>query len=358
MKVFLVIPTLSAGGAERVMSLLANDWVTKHMFDVHLILLASADDFYEVDERVVIHRLGFLANQSGLNKYIAMIKTFFLLRRLITKEKPIYILSFMTNYNIFSLLAALGKKVKVFVSERDSPLAYKSIFIKYLRRLIYPLAQGIIAQTEDYKIFIQKETGHANISVIPNPLRDTLKNTNIQKEKIVLNVGRLVPQKGHKLLLLAFSLIEDTKDWVLVILGDGPLRDELINYARELGIENKVHFKGTIKNVDDWLQQSSIFAFSSISEGFPNALAEAMIAGLPCVSFNCIAGPKDLIQDGVNGFLVEPENVQLFANKLNILMVNESLRAQFSYEARKIFQTINEAEICSRYFKVMIDGNV
>lgn len=354
-KLFLIIPTMAAGGAERVMSILANEWVKKDSLDVHLVLLATADDFYWVDPNVTIHRLGFFANQGFLKKVIGILKTYISLRRLILREKPQFILSFMTKYNILSIMTALGSGAKVFVSERDSPLVKQSWVLTRLRRALYPRASGIIVQTEDYKNFISKEVDNKRICVIPNPLREVTAHEGAERKPIIVNVGRLVEEKGQAYLLEAFSKLGDLDEWRLVILGDGPLRRHLSDYAKKLNISQRVDFIGAVKNVDEWLARSSIFAFSSISEGFPNALAEAMAAGLPCVSFDCVAGPRDLIVDGENGFLVKQGNVDHFAKRLRVLMLDEKLRRTVGAASMAITHDLDPQMISKNYLDFMLD---
>jgi len=323
MKIFLICSSLIHGGAERVISELANEFaLNKH--EVHMVILAVSEDFYFLHPEIKIHRLGF-KNNGAFKKQIAELKTFFKLRKLLKTEKPDASLSFGTKYNILTILASRFLKLKVFVSDRSNPKKKIASHIDLLRRLTYRFATGIIAQTSLAKEIQERTTKNKNIKVIPNPVKEVKRYPEIKRDNIILNVGRLVPEKGQKYLLEAFSKIDDP-EWRLVILGDGPLRENLERQAKELNIEEKLYMPGAVSNVDEWLAKASIFAFPSISEGFPNALVEAMAAGLPCVSFDCDAGPRDIIVDGENGFLVPLYNQTQFIQKLKFLINNKELR--------------------------------
>lgn len=346
MKIFLIIPTLRQGGAERVMSELANEFA-KQKHEVHLILLARASDFYRIDDPVSIHRLAFV-NRGRFRKLFDEIKVLFKLRNLLSLHKPDATLSFIDKYNIFTLIASYNLKIKVFVSDRSNPYIKIPFFLSFLKVFTYNHANGIIAQTQLAKNILAKKTKNRNIKVIPNPLKNIEHFPEVSREKIILNVGRLVPEKGHKYLLEAFSKL-DGNTWKLVILGDGPLRDELQDYAKELKIDDSLHMPGSVKNVDEWLAQSSIFAFTSISEGFPNALVEAMAAGLPCISFDCDAGPRDIIEDGINGFLSPLYDVESLHHIMSLLIENPQLRLEIGFEATSVRTKYDKKIIAEKY---------
>ena len=349
MKIVLVIANLEAGGAERVISELANKWGGDLKNNVNLILLTTGDDFYSISNNVKIHRLGIRTGVSLLNRvldYVIMIKK---INLLIFFIRPDFILSFMNKYNVFVLFSLLFNRTNIFVSERDSPTEKLSLSLSFLRKISYPLAIGVICQTELSKKFIESIPFCNNVISIPNPVRKIKLNENdFDKENIVLNTGRLVPKKGHKDLIKAFANCNH-KDWKLIILGEGVLRDELEQLISSLNLENKVELKGQTKNVDYWLNRAKVFAFPSNLEGFPNALAEAMCAGLPCVSYDCPTGPSDLIKDGENGFLVELNNLDLFTEKLNVLMQNENVRLNFSIKSKKVSENLSIEKITNNY---------
>lgn len=347
MKVLLVISTLKQGGAERVISVLANQWVAKG-YEVHIALLIGGDNFYDIHESVVIHEFGF-QYKNNFEKCYKETKLLFKLRRLIKSLKPGFVLSFITQYNIISILAAAGLKSNVFVSERRNPKTPLPKVLFLVRNVTYYFAKGIIAQTNLAQYILKKETKNLNIKVIANPISEMDHDKGLLKENIVLNVGRFIPEKGQKYLIDAFSKIENNT-WKLVILGDGPLRSEYEKQIINLGVQSRVFFPGNVKNVNEWYLKSKIFAFSSLSEGFPNALAEAMCAGLACVSFDCDTGPRDIILDGQNGVLVPVSDVEALANKINILIKDEQLMNDYMNEAKKLKEKLNAEMISESYF--------
>ncbi len=346
MKIFLVIPTLKQGGAERVMSEFANEFANQN-HEVHLILLASAEDFYIIDDRITIHRMSYI-NRGKFRRTFDEMKVLFKLRSLLSFHRPDATLSFMDKYNVLTLLASCSLKLKVFVSDRSNPNKQISTFLSLLKVLTYRHAAGIIAQTSLAKEILEKNTRNKNIKIIPNPVKRVELFPQIKREKLIINIGRLVPEKGQEYLLEAFSKL-NKPDWKLVILGEGPLHEELKTYCEDLNIENNVYMPGAVNNVDQWLAQSSIFAFTSISEGFPNALVEAMSAGLPCISFDCDAGPRDIIKDGVSGFLVPPKDVDELVVKLNELINKPDLRLSIGTKALEIKSKLDKEIIAERY---------
>lgn len=348
-KVLLVIPSLGAGGAERVISGLANDWCHKNRCEVEVVVLSNSPDFYQMDERIKIHRLGYRGGQWWGGKIVSLISVLFGLRCLMRSISPDVCMSFIRESNIITILASRWLQLKVVISERDSSKAVVSQIYRLLRKKLYPLADGLIVQTEDYKDFILKEVGLVNLKVIPNPVRN-IKCEIGNREKIIINVGRLIEEKGQEYLLRAFSLCKYAEDWKLVILGDGILKDSLICKANELGLMERVTFLGQTRDVDQWLCRSSIFAFTSISEGFPNALAEAMSASLACVSFSCVAGPRDLIVNGLNGYLVDVGDIAAFAKCIDELIQSVVLRSEFGLQAKITSEKLDFAYISKEYF--------
>jgi glycosyltransferase involved in cell wall biosynthesis len=255
----------------------------------------------------------------------------------------------MNKYNIFTIISTLGLKQNVIVSERDTPTEKLHFITDKLRKHTYKYANGVICQSKLSVDFIIKETKQNNTISIPNPLKEIIVNKDIVREKIILNVGRLVYKKGQDQLLESFSKLNNIDNWKLVLLGEGILRNTLENKIKELKLENKVILMGSVKNVDEWLNKSSIFVFPSLFEGFPNALAEAMASGLACVSYDCDTGPRDIIRNSENGFLVDLNNINLLTEKIQTLIDDKELREKFSKEAMKISSILNKEKIANDY---------
>jgi GalNAc-alpha-(1->4)-GalNAc-alpha-(1->3)-diNAcBac-PP-undecaprenol alpha-1,4-N-acetyl-D-galactosaminyltransferase len=176
MKIVLIIPTLNSGGAERVMSELANEFSLKNN-EVHLVLLVKSTQFFTVDGSITIHELGF-ENRNVLYKIYDELKTFIRLRGLIKRERPDIVLSFMPKYNVFTLLASRFLNLRVFVSDRNNPKKAIPFFINFLRNRTYKYATGIVAQTKVAKEILEETTKNNNIRVIPNPIRKVVNYPN------------------------------------------------------------------------------------------------------------------------------------------------------------------------------------
>ncbi len=335
MKILLIIPTLKHGGAERVVSELANSLVDKD-HEVTIVLWIGRERFYSLDKKIDVVDFNSL-HGSKIDKVMGLFTIVYRLRKLYRLKKPDAVVSFLTKSNILAILSKSFMHTKVYISERNSPDRWDSHskVILALRDLTYKHATGFIAQTNTAKIATQERFGISRCIVMPNPIKEILLPKGIEKENIILNVGRLEEQKGQKYLLEAYAKL-NRPEWKLVILGEGSLRDELEEYAKVLKISENVLMPGSVKNIDEWLGRARVFAFPSLYEGFPNALLEAMGAGLPCVSFDCETGPSDLIRDGKNGFLVPLKDTDLFTGRLQELIDNKNLRDQFSSEAIEV----------------------
>jgi GalNAc-alpha-(1->4)-GalNAc-alpha-(1->3)-diNAcBac-PP-undecaprenol alpha-1,4-N-acetyl-D-galactosaminyltransferase len=348
-KLCLVLPSLSGGGMERVMSELAWFFVRKKYVETHLILLSRCAKFYTMPPEVVIHEPKFEFNNKL--RILHTIRTINYLRQKVKYLKPDAILSFGEMYNSFVLLSTILMKIKIIVSDRSKPDKKWGLLHEWLRKILYIKATGIISQTRYSKDFLKSITKHQNIIVIPNPVM-TFKQTNEKKQNIILNVGRLISSKRIDLLLDVFASCK-FEDWKLWIIGDGPERRRLEEKSFELGIHNYVTFWGNRKDIETFYSKAKIFAFTSNSEGFPNALLEAMAAGLACISFDCIAGPSDLINDGENGYLIKNGNIKDYLTKLNNLINSPELIEQFSKRSIITTQEFEINKIGNKYFNYL-----
>lgn len=349
-KICLLIPSLSAGGAERVMSVLANEFSKQENIQVHLVVYVKPDIFYDLSENVIIHKINF--DYKRLPRLIFTVKIFLFIRKVLKEIRPESFLSFGGKYNSLVLLASLGLGIKGFVSDRSRPGIKYGFIPDLMNPFIYRRAYGILAQTKAAKEHVFSKTKHKNIVVIPNPIL-TFDHLPIQRENIILNVGRFISSKNQNFLIEVFNEI-NPPDWRLWFVGDGDLLKSCKEKAESLQIAEKVQFFGNIKDVRPLYERSSVFAFCSISEGFPNALAEALSNGLASISFDCTAGPSDLIDHEVNGFLVENMNKEYYKKYLGKLILDQDLRERFGNSARDKMKEFNDERVCQAYIDFLL----
>lgn len=333
-----VIPSLQAGGAERVVSVLCNELVEK--YNLTIITYTNKRPFYSIDARI---NLEFChdGDLSSANAWQAIRNNYFLFRKiikLIKKNKIDVIIGFMTNSNIFTVFAGKWLGLPTIISERIDPSnAQTNKVWKILKRLIYPKSNYLIVQTEPIKEFFSKWMTSKKIIILPNPISNTFSDeknySNKQKkENIILNVGRLTSQKGQEMLIRSFANI-NPENWKLQLIGTGPKELFYKELIIDLKMSDRIELLGLQKNVIPFYKKAKIFAFPSLYEGFPNALIEAMYLGMACISTDCPTGPSEIIENGSNGFLTSVNNQNEFEDKLNKLMTDEDLIIRFSENA-------------------------
>ena len=351
MRLALVISSLSAGGAERVLTSMANYWCTTGK-DVVLITFSvgTEDDFYPIDARIRRVCLGFRRDTRGwADKLKFNVSRLAALRRALDEIRPDAVVSFMDSTNVLTVLSSIGRKHATILSVRNNPKFRRlPLMWRVGRRLTYRFATAVVAQTEGAAEWIRVETG-ARVSVIANPVR-VVALPGLAREQIILAMGRLIPEKGHDLLIDAFSRIANKfPDWRLIILGEGPLRPQLEVQADQAGLSQRVEMPGTAKDVDAWLSRCGIYAHPSRSEGFPNALIEAMAAGVPVLGCDCDFGPGEIIQNDVSGILVPDEDAAELASALERLLMDKALRIRLGQAATAVRCRYEITQIMERW---------
>jgi GalNAc-alpha-(1->4)-GalNAc-alpha-(1->3)-diNAcBac-PP-undecaprenol alpha-1,4-N-acetyl-D-galactosaminyltransferase len=357
----LIISSLSSGGAERVISRMANYWV-KQGWEITLLTFddGTQSPFYQLEEQVRHLPLGIAAASAnpiaGVLNNITSIQT---LRAAIVDSHPDVVISFMDRTNVITILATRGLNIPILVSERNDPeMLSPGRMWETLRRWTYPFADRITVQTERAGKYFPKL--HDRVMVMPNPVvlppaEITELTMHLQGDKNLIAVGRLDPQKGFDLLLRAFAkLANQYQTWNLTILGEGELRADLETLSSELGLQDRVQLLGRVSNPHLYLNQADIFVMSSRFEGFPNALCEAMACGLPVISTDCRNGPREIIRNGVDGILVPTEDFVSLAVAMEQLMTNENERKCLADRAGEVVQRFSMEKIMAMW-ETLID---
>lgn len=343
---------LKGGGQERALTSLAN-YFARLGHQVSIINLFRTEQFYELEQNIKV--IWPNTDRSKHQRLIYALLILPYLRRAIKSIKPMVLLSYGEWFNPFVILSTRLLGIPLYVFDRMGPEMKLDPLIEIARKALYRFADGIVVQTNIASRIVAEKTGAKNIIVIPNPVNTIETDTSVKKNQIV-TIGRLSREKGHIVLIQAFSNLRQ-KNWSLHIIGDGPERSNLEAAVLSLGIADRVLFYGHIKDFAKILGESEIFVLPSLYEGFPNALIEAMSVPLSCISSDCIAGPGEIIEDGVNGLLVEPGNVVALADALNRLVESPELREVLASEAYKIRETLAFDKIARQYADFIFQGN-
>jgi glycosyltransferase involved in cell wall biosynthesis len=350
-KILIISPSLKMGGMERAACNLANIFADKG-YNVYYYVIFKNKRFFKLNNNIIL-----IEPEGEINpQRLKILRTLFKIRKTVKITKPDTIIVFNKFYSAVTMVALAGIKVPIFISDRASPLFSWPIHIAVFNKIIFGLlkptgaiAQTIVAAEYQAKYFSRK----TKIAVIPNLLKE-VKCYDIKKENIILAVGRLNDAlKGFDRLIEAFSKIY-APDWKLVFAGGDEEGEQLQQQAKKLGISDRVNYLGKVGDIDRIYSEAKIFVIPSRSEGFPNALCEAMAAGLPCISFDFIAGPRELIINDYNGYIVENGNINELAKKIKYLIENEAERSRIGKNAIAIREKLNKEVITNNLLEFVI----
>ncbi len=349
MKIMFCISSLSKGGAERVISILANKLIQEN--EIEIIINTKLNKAYEFDDRIKILELDKKINTNPLLRNMARIK---LINEELKKEKPDIIISFLPMPSFRILYANRKIKIPIIIADRNDPKQeYKSCIYKFLMRWLYPKADGFVFQTNEQKEYFKKEIQEKS-TVIFNPIKEEFlveENNKKERENVIVSVGRLVEQKNQKVLINTFSKIaKKYPEYNLKIFGEGNLREELQKQIDDLNMRDKICLCGVCDNIKEQLEKAKIFVLPSNYEGMPNALIEAMASGCSVISTDCpCGGPRELIENYKNGILVPINNEQELANKIEYLIRNEESAKEIGENAKKIKEKLNPNNILGQW---------
>ncbi|WP_445738573.1 glycosyltransferase family 4 protein [Mariniflexile sp.] len=328
------------GGLERVLSIKASYLAEKFGYKVHIITLnqGGASLFYDFSKKIEYHDIRVDGKIfEYYKKYRKGIKS------TIKQIQPDIISVCDDGLKGFFIPYIIGKNCpmiyerhasKNIFKNRDQLRFFQNFKFKVLNKLMHFGARkydAFVVLTNDNLT----EWSLNNLKVIPNPLSFYPKAKATLINKKIIAVGNHGFQKGYdRLLLIWKSVINKHPDWQLEVYGKIDKEKKHIKLAEKLEISDNVLFYEPVKNIEVKYKGASIYVLSSRSEGFGMVLIEAMACGLPCVAFDCPCGPKDIITDGEDGFLIQNGNINEFAEKLNALIENQELRFNLSAKAR------------------------
>lgn len=350
----IVAPSLQGGGIERALITLSSHFVSRGHRVIYIACRAG-NHFFNLDNRVIFREPPFVHTSSPIYKLFSYVKIIRFIRQQLKEFHPDTVLSFGDIINPIALLADRGLGYPIYISDRISPKQNLGRFKNFMKKVTYPHASGIIAQSEYAAEYKREIFGNdINLRIIPNSLRDIEAVEVKIKKKQVIGVGRLSYEKGFDRLIDAFSRIHGHNEWKLVLVGSGPLRQQLEKQAAELGIADRIDFLGARKDVDYLLAESSIFVIPSRCEGFPNALCEAMASPLPCIAFDSISA-SDLIENRVNGVVLHDGDIDGLMNEIRILMENENLRNSYAQKAYSIRERLDKEKIGDMFLNFILE---
>lgn len=357
MRITIVTPGLAGGGAERSMSVLANAWVSSGK-RIHVLVHSFDEPLASSSHLDPAITTSYVIGSRIAGKWPPRFKTFGILhalRRAVQKTRPDVVVAFLASAAVDTLLATFGTGTPVIVSEHSDPhvcsMGFSGVPCKHyvpglrlrvleaLRRGLYPLAASVVCLTETAMSYFPESVRRKG-RVIPNsvlsPMPASGRHNDVRNPRIVY-LGRLVSVKGLDRLLRAFSYVAGTHpQWKLEIWGMGEEEFPLRQIAAHLGIANRVQFAGWTDNSHDALLGAELFVMTSHTEGFPNALCEAMACGVTPICFDCPSGPRHIIRNGIDGVLIPNGDVAGLAAMMGYLMDNEPERRRLSARAPEV----------------------
>lgn len=346
MKILFNCLTMEKGGAERVIMLLANEFVKKD--EVSVLTLTKSKDAYDLDKRVkrvYVDKTSYKKDNFAKRLFRKVSwRRIFGLRKAVLVEKPDVVISFLPEPSLrlmfISKFSRKVRRISKIISVRNDPAReYKNPLLKFAVKVLYKNVDGMVYQTDDAKKYFKDIIKMKNQVVILNPVDEkTLvkPKSDAERKNIVVTVGRLEAQKNHEMLIRAFgeTLKGVEHNFVLKIYGEGSRREFLQGLINKLGLQDKVFLEGQVDDVVSKLNEAKIFVLSSHYEGMPNALIEAMAMGLACIATDCpCGGPRTLIRNGENGVLVRNEGEKELARALSDLIKDGDFRKKLAKEA-------------------------
>ena len=351
MKILFTNATLLHGGAERVISILANEFVGRGI-EVEIQLYYDSPIWYELDKRVLVNNDEKIIGKANPIKHIIYRNSLF------KNSDADIIVSFLAPMNIINIIASRFSGKRIIVADRNDPRRTPvNPMLRGLRNFLYRYSDGVVLQSQNNrKYFSEKVQKKSKVIFNPVDVKD-YKGVALKTEKNdeIVSVGRLINQKNPYMLLEAFARIANKyPSYKLTYYGEGELKEELKKKASFLGLSDRVSFPGAVKDIFSRIQTAKIFVMTSNYEGMPNALIEAMCIGIPVISTR-VSGAVDLIVDRKNGRLVDCNSSEQLRCVLEEMLDHYSEAINYAQEALSLNSKLEVSQISSDWLKYIGD---
>lgn len=353
--IILTLDVSISGGVERVVSSLANLMVENNDVTILSIFGKKSEIFYYLDNKVEV---SYLLNDNfflskGLNKvrvHYTIIKNILQFLNC-NKDRYEYIISMFDNLSIYSSFSKANNKI---IAVQHGDYFAHSKIIRVIRKFRYKKLRAVISLTK-HNLKEYHKIKNKNILQIENPLPFEIARNSDLKNKKIIAVGRLVKEKGFENLIEIVTPVLKKYNWTLDIYGEGILKESLTRKIIENKMENYIFLKGNTNYIREKYEQASIYLCSSLTESFSMTLLEAMACGLAVISYDCPNGPRELIDDNINGILVSNQNKDEFSEKLIELLTNQNKVENFGKNAIEKAKNFQGEKILAKWEKLFLD---
>ena len=368
--ILILCATMQKGGAERVISLLLKELDNERNIKVYFMMMEYGIE-YDLPKYITPIILSN-SKKSGVKKLLELPFIAMKLKKYIKENNINIVMSFLYRPNYINILAKIfGSSHKSIINIRSTTSRYKNEGLLgkinlFLINNLFDKADLIISNSkgvdEDLKSIMNITT---NTKVIYNPVdieyinskKDICEDVDFdfkEDKKYIISVGRLIPLKRNIDLIKAFFELQKEDDNLEVLfLGDGILKNDLINECVKLNIENKVHFLGNVKNPFYYLSRSNLFVLNSQIEGFPNVLVEAMTCGLPVISSDCKSGPREILETEKYGLLYPIGDVGTLIEKIKFYLYQDVDKEVIKVKSLKRIEDFSVDKIMNQFKKVL-----